>query len=643
MITILIERSNPTTVFAAEELKKYLRMLMPKAGDIAITCDSTAEKVFRLGLMTDFGLDMSDAEDPALDDIVYINTTAEGGVIAGSNPIALLIAVYRYLRLCGCRWLFPGVDGEYIPLIEALPAVTYRKLADHRYRGQCNEGAEFQQNMLESIDFSPKIGLNTYMIEFDTPAVYYQRYYGHDKNTVRESEPLSSKTILQWKRQCEVEIAKRGMHFHDMGHGWTAEPFGINSECGWDSVEDESAAVPERVRPYLAEVNGKRGLWHGVPLNTQICLSNPEARRMMIQGIADYAEVQNNVDFLHVWLADGSNNTCECEVCRRKNLSDWYVTLMNELDVELTRRHLSTHIVFLAYVDLFWAPKEMRIANPDRFTMLYAPITRLYSESYEMEADTERVVPYQCNHNIFPKGMRACLGYLQEWKQVWPGDCFCYEYHFWNNQYNDPSQLYLAELLHRDITSLRKHSLRGIVEDGSQRSFFPIGFAFYVYGETLFDANLSFEALRDDYFRHAYGQEWQHAWSYLEAVRDRLDFQTLYRFRQTSKANWPTVIAECIENGWDDKLKELQAITASFRADMEHWIAREERVSVVAWSLLKDFTTMVKGLICMYRSRLAGEEERANQALGALRQHFSEREIYIERYYDHYLFGQWLR
>ena len=167
---------NPTVDFAAEELKKYLRMMMPRCGEVSIDYDAKAANGFRLGLMQDFGLDISDAEKPDLDDIVYVETDAEGGIIAGSNPGALLIAVYRYLRHQGCRWLFPGVDGEWIPVIEGLTPVTYRKKASYRYRGQCNEGAEYQQNMMEAIDFTPKIGMNTFMQEFDIPSDYYNLY-----------------------------------------------------------------------------------------------------------------------------------------------------------------------------------------------------------------------------------------------------------------------------------------------------------------------------------------------------------------------------------------------------------------------------------------------------------------------------------
>ena len=166
--------------FAAEELKKYLRMMMPECGDIAISrTGAKANDGFVLGLMQDLGLDTSEAADVELDDIIHIDTDEKSGVIAGSNPRSVLLAVYRFLQENGCRWLFPGIDGEYIP-IKAVAGVQYHKMADCRYRGQCNEGAESQQCMIETIDFTPKIGMNVYMLEFDNPRTYYDSYYNHN-------------------------------------------------------------------------------------------------------------------------------------------------------------------------------------------------------------------------------------------------------------------------------------------------------------------------------------------------------------------------------------------------------------------------------------------------------------------------------
>ena len=145
-------RADHVIDFAAEELKKYLRMMMPESPEIDIVYNPDAKNGFRLGLLSDFSLDTSEASDLRLDDIVHIDTDNNGGIIAGSNMRSVLFAVYRFLYENGCRWLYPGIDGEHIPVREIGP-VYYHKMADNRFRGFCNEGGESQQCMIETIDF----------------------------------------------------------------------------------------------------------------------------------------------------------------------------------------------------------------------------------------------------------------------------------------------------------------------------------------------------------------------------------------------------------------------------------------------------------------------------------------------------------
>ena len=310
MLTINKITSDSTVDFAAEELKKYLRMMMPKGGDVKISYAPDAKDGFRLGLMQDFGLDVSDVKDTVLDDILYIDCDEEGGIIAGDNPRSVLLSVYEYLRQNGCRWLMPGVDGEFIPMQNIKP-VKLRHVPTCRYRGWCNEGAEFQQCMLNTIDFIPKLGMNVYMLEFKIPTYYYDNYYNHrDNSENRAPESVTPSQILQWKRQCEAEIAKRGLEFHDIGHGWTTDSFGIDAMGSWSEMDTEK--LPKETLQYLPMMNGKRGLFHNQPINTNFCMSNPKARARFVKNVASYAETHSNSDYIHVWLADARNNHCEC-------------------------------------------------------------------------------------------------------------------------------------------------------------------------------------------------------------------------------------------------------------------------------------------------------------------------------------------
>ncbi len=613
--------------FAAGELKKYLRMMMPEGGDIRISRDAQAADGFRLGILSDFGMDTPEAEDLRLDDVLHIEAGPQGGIIAGSNPRSVLLAVYKFLEKNGCRWLFPGIDGEVIP-IKPLDQVSYHQMAAMRYRGQCNEGAEAQINMMETIDFAPKIGLNTYMIEFDVPMYYYNLWYSHKYNILKDPEPVTPDTVLQWKRVCETEIAKRGLLFHDMGHGWTGESFGISTKGGW---APEKTGCTEEQRQYLAMINGKRGLFEGVPLNTNFCMSNPAARAKVVDYVANYAQNHRNVDFLHIWLADAANNHCECEECVRKITSDWYVILLNEIDRELTRRGLDTHLVFLAYLDLSWPPETERLQNPKRFTLLFAPITRTYIQSYDVDADPAAMQPNVRNHLSLPKGMGESLAYLEEWKKTFSGDCFAYEYHFYATMFRDPGQMAFARGVAADIKGLGRHGIQGIVEDQTQRFGFPTGFPVCLYGSLLFDPSQDYEDLRRDYFTHAYGKDWEKAAEYLEKVSEIFDFA--YFLGEKG--------AEHDAYYRPEHRKDFEGADAVFAAmDVlaRQNVAAEQRAVSVSWQMLVYHAKYCRILARCCAERCEGNKELARKYMDALRLEMSKDEDALQRYWDLGLF-----
>ena len=101
--------------YAAEELRKYIRMMMPECGNIEIKYAPEAKDGFRLGLMQDFGLDVSDAKEPDLDDILYIDTDECGGIIAGDNPRSVLLSVYEYLRQTDAVGFSRGLTESLYP------------------------------------------------------------------------------------------------------------------------------------------------------------------------------------------------------------------------------------------------------------------------------------------------------------------------------------------------------------------------------------------------------------------------------------------------------------------------------------------------------------------------------------------------
>ena len=620
--------SHPVVDFAAEELKRYLRMMMPRCGEISITYRPDAADGFRLGLMTDFGLDTSEAEDIALDDILHIDTDGAGGILAGSNPRSVLLAVYRYLTINGCRWLFPGVDGEFIP-IKAIAPVRYHKMADCRYRGQCNEGAESQQAMLETIDFSPKVGLNVYMLEFDNPRIYYDWYYSHKYNEVnREPEPVSADTVLQWKRACEAEIAKRGLQFHDMGHGWNAEAFGICSTGGW--TRDYENPIPEESRQYVAMLNGVRGLYKGVALNTNFCMSNATARQIVTRTVCDYAELNRNVDYLHVWLADAQLNHCECEECRKTTPSDWYVMLLNDIDRELTQRGLDTRIAAILYSETAYEPTCAYIQNPDRFLLMLGAITRSYTKSTAKDPKIEALTPFVLNVSGRMETMDEHVVRAKLWQKYCPTSMIAYEYHFWKHQFYAPGVLSFARRLYEDVHSYRANGFRGIIQDGSQRSFFPNGLNFYIYAATLFDSSLRFDDLLEDYCRHAYGAMWQEAVAYLQAIDQQIP-QTYLEAKHSRNRN----NNKFYDPSMEQQLLAVEGLTRAWEQKFAECRNMPYRVQTVSVRLLTRHMEFCRGLAAALALKCVGKDWEAKEAFERFMAHFGGYEVAMERYYDH--------
>ena len=615
--------------FAAEELKKYLRMMMPDC-DIKIEYNPSATDGFRLGLMQSFGLDVSDAECTELDDILYIDTDKTGGIIAGDNPRSVLLSVYEYLRRNGCRWLMPGHDGELIPLGDISP-VKYRFKPSCRYRGLCNEGAEFQRCMTDIIDFLPKVGMNIFMIEFKTPVAYYDWYYNHlynDKN--RPPEPISPSTVLQWKRMCECEMDKRGLQFHDIGHGFTIDPFGIDSNMAWYKVDEDK--LPEDSKQYMAKIGGKRGFFRGQPINTNFCMSNENARTRVVKYVADYAQNHTNIDYLHVWLADAANNHCECERCQEHTPSDFYMILMNELDRELTRRNLKTRIVFIVYLDTTWPPLEYRIENPKRFSLLLAPISRSYT--YTLDGKPRTLTPYVRNKLRLARDLDEYLAYFGEWKKIFCGAALSYEYHFWRHMAYDPSGTALARRLIEDVKAYKENGVNGVIQDGSQRAFFPSGFAFYAYARTLYDTSSTYDALAEEYFSAAFGENWRDFLSYLEALGDAFDQKYLEGERAANPEISLYYNPEYIKNV-DTVSKILEKGNSLIRS---HYNS-ENRIETVSVRLLEDHADLCRYLADILKHKCVGDDDGAMRAFDKFTEEFGAREARIESYYDHFIFA----
>lgn len=492
-IYLKTELSCETALFAKEELTRYFMLL-----DESIVVSDDAENGITLGLM-----DETDEEI----DTVCVDIEGLSGSLRGSNPRSILFAVYRYLEAVGVRWIRHGDDGEILPENHDFTkdSIHFKSTAKSKYRGMCIEGAVTLENMLDNIDWVTKMGFNTYFIQFDRPHTFFFRRYTHSRNPfARGARPVTFEEAEVYRNIMAREIKKRGLIYQSMGHGWTALCLGLPGDGWWETDKE----LDEETKECLALVNGKRELWHNVPAETELCYSNPNARKKFVDYCADYAQKHADIDMLHVWLSDGHDNHCECEECQKMRPADYYVKLLNEIDAEFTARNIKTKLVYLAYHDLFWAPEiEKEFANNDRFILMFAPICRLYRTSYADIKELPETKTFQRNKNVPSSLLEENVAHILEWEKTTKTDAFAYEYYYWERyNYKDFGGIDLSRVIYEDIINHDKVGLSGIVSCQSQRSFWPNGLGMYVMANTLWHGETSFEEMVDTHFKNEFGK-----------------------------------------------------------------------------------------------------------------------------------------
>ncbi len=533
----------------------------------------------------------ADAERDGID----VRITAAGGYIAGANPRSVLIGAYRYLEALGCRWVRPGRDGEIIPAgLAPLRQMRIAERASYRHRGVCIEGAVSYENVRDLVDWLPRLGFNAYFIQFRAAYTFFHRWYAHVGNPRLRPGAFSDERAARLARRLRVEIKRRGLDLHMVGHGWTCEPLGIPAQ-GWYQHE---GPLPPETRQHLAQVGGQRQLWGGVALNTNLCYGNPATRRIMVDAIVEYAGANPDVDMLHVWLADGANNHCECPLCAPHRPADLYVQLLNELDASLTAAGLRTRIVFLIYVDLLWPPLAQRLAHPERFVLMFAPITRSYSTPFATAATTAaatRLPPFRRNRLRFPRQPAANLAFLRSWRRVFAGDGFDFDYHLMWDHYRDPGQMAVTQVLHEDIQRLRDIGLDGLISCQVQRAFFPTSLPMVVMGRTLWDRELALEPLVAEHLAAAYGRDAAAVRAFLQRVTELFDPPLLRGERVPAAPAQPVATLALLAN-------EVKAMRGRCRRR-----ARLERRPAVrrSWQYLERFVELCELLAAALGARYA--------------------------------------
>ena len=501
----------------------------------------------------------------------------------------------------------------------------------------------------EGIYFMPlggadDIGMNMYMIEGFVPFTYMHKWYGHVYNTkLRQKAQVTDYDMLsEYIDLLEKDIKKTGIQLHTLGHAWLFSKFGIRHDHVSEIRASEILTLEQK--NHIALVNGKRELFQNSIFYTHFCYSNPETRKLLNSIIIEYVKQKPYVDYVHVWLADASNNQCECEECQKMHPSNYYVMLLNELDEALTSLGLDTRIALIMYVDTARPPQIMKLKNPKRFILISA-IGLNYENGYSNDEYTDEIPPYVRNQYVAaPPGLR--LKWHKEWKEICSNiNSVVFEYRFYTDMYCDMGHMQISRETHRDMKQLKNISFNGCMSDQTHRMYMPTSLPLIAMGETLFDNDTDYELMANTYFEGAFGKDGNLCRQYLEKLTDLLCPSNL-RVGVSSGIEEQTfgddgANKRCWRNNpyVASMVSQIPDHVDEFMPVIEKNISSSsDNARLMSWVYLKQHATICKKLSSLLFEGASGNIDKAKTMFNELRDYLSEHEMEFHNAFDLFLF-----
>lgn len=548
--------------------------------------------------------------------------------IKANTKAGLLIGFYRFLQRLGVRFPRPGKEHDVLPDLSKFDLLSCQihleSQADFKHRGVCIEGANSLENILDFIDWLPKIDMNSFFVQFEDAYTFMERWYRHINNPKLQVQAFDPEIATLYDGKITEAMAKRGILHQRVGHGWTGKVLGYSSIFGWDQGKDLD---PEKAW-MVAQVNGKRELISGVPVLTNLCLSDPKVVDALVDTVVTYCQERYDVDLLHVWMADALNTTCECQHCQDKIFADQYVALLNKIDQALTQKNIQTKICFLIYLDLLYPPQFTDFLNPDRFVMMFAPISRTFQQSYA-EIDYDKIAlnqaPYVKNQLKMPHDLENNLSFLKAWQAVFKGESFIYDYPLGRAHYGDFGYDHIARVIGQDIKTLEVLGLDGYISCQELRAGLPTNLPNYVMGKVLWQKDIDLDQLIEEYYQSLFGDQWHKAQTYLEKVSSLSSIDYFVGKGQRQDLSVSKKYEALLQYLQETPLADLK--TVSHPQQMRNW------------TLLNYHGEIIKKLLPAVIALSKGDDHQASvywtQCSDYMRQHESSYQSYLDVYRLH--------
>jgi len=270
----------------------------------------------------------------------FLKVCDEGIFISGKEKRSVIYGVYRLLENAGCKWMFPGIEGEFIPEI---PNLKFENCEitdnpDFEVRASCDDTHEreivdsYVIETMEKFDWACKNRLNSY---FGGASIYGDVY------------------LKDWFMR---EITKRDFMLEVGGHGTV-------------NYVDKKLfnEKPElfRMKDGVRRADGN------------FCSSNEEALQMVVDGVGKLLKKIPSIKRYHIWFADTYEGSwCECEKCKNLSAAEQCFQLVKAV----AKAYPELKIDFLLYHD---SEDVSSITEklPSNVCAEYAPRERCYAHS----------------------------------------------------------------------------------------------------------------------------------------------------------------------------------------------------------------------------------------------------------------------
>jgi hypothetical protein len=282
--------------------------------------------------------------------------------------------------------------------------------------------------------------------------------------------------------------------------------------------------------------------------------------------------------------------------------------------------------VFLCYIELLWPPEQVALSEEadGNAIMMYAPIARCYGHPLaDPDCDDGKDWPRPPLNEYSASRFNAFyVQRLAEWRQVFAGDSFDFDYHLMWANWNDMTDTHIAQVLYQDLQDLRRLGLDGNVSCQSFRVFYPTGLAVNALAEGLWNPEEPWTAWRGRYLETAYGEHAAWVDEYLA---------TLETFLAPPDPHWKT---PPLQDADQAKLDAFATFLEQSLAELTTRQARAGRVRALSLDLLAHHAVLLGHVVAAYAARLAGNEQKAETEFDRAAQFLQDTEPQYSTYID---------